>query len=66
MKACHMRDQTTSLSGQKVAFSLDAVAGLLEKTGILRAAQVAEILQHGRKKETALRKNLRTKDTEDP
>ena len=61
-----MHDQATTISAKTVPFSLDAVAALLEQTGLLNRSQAADVIQHGRKKETALRKNLGAKDGDSP
>ncbi|MBP2681810.1 MAG: type secretion system protein [Candidatus Krumholzibacteriota bacterium] len=66
MKAYQMHDQATALSGKTVLFEVEAVAGLLAKSGVLGPDQMAAVHQQGRKKETALRKSVRAKESDDP
>jgi len=61
-----MRDHTSSMTQQRVPLTLEGVAGALEHAGVLTAPQAAEVIQHGRKKEAALRRSLKSKDSEDP
>ncbi len=51
---------------RKITFTIDAVARILEKAGLLNAVQASDVLQTGKKKESTLKRALRTKDTDNP
>jgi general secretion pathway protein E len=61
-----MRDHSSSAVGQAAPFTLEGVAGVLERAGYLTPSQAVDLVQHGRRKEAALRRALKTKDAEDP
>jgi general secretion pathway protein E len=60
-----MQDHTSSPVRGTIPFTLEGVASALEQTRILTAAQAAELVQHGAKKEAALRRALKSNDIED-
>jgi general secretion pathway protein E len=61
-----MQNQPPSALRQRIPFTAEAVIALLEGTGLISATLAAEILQHARKKEATLKKNLKTQENEEP
>ncbi len=66
LKSCHMDEQTATKPLSRSVFSLELVVRILGKAGLLDATQVAEVGQTARKKESALKRKFKTRESDQP
>ncbi|UCG51966.1 MAG: type II/IV secretion system protein [Candidatus Latescibacterota bacterium] len=61
-----MQDHFSPTTIRQPAFTLEAVTKALTRAGVLDPGQAAEVLRSGRKKETALKRQLRIRESDQP